>query len=84
MTKFIKDILTENDGQSYDITRVAIALVTLLGIPTLLWGSIYSTLNPDKHFDAQGVGIALGSLLAGICAAAIGIGQKQKTDQPVQ
>jgi hypothetical protein len=80
MSKLIKDILTENNGESYDIARVAIALVVIFGIPLLIWGSVYHTLHPEHPFDAQGVGIALGSLLAGICAATISIGQKQKTD----
>jgi hypothetical protein len=83
MNKFFKDLLTENDGQSYDLVRVAIFLVVSMGIPTLVWGAVYSTIHPDHHFDLQGFGIALGSLLGGICAAAVGVGQKQKTDTPV-
>lgn len=84
LAKFFKDILTENDGQSYDIVRIAIALVVLSGFPTMVWGVVYSTLHPEHHFDVQAFGIAMAALLAGICTAAVGLGQKQKTDVPMQ
>jgi len=83
MKKLIQDCLTENDGKSYDITRVIVALVGGSGFPTFLGCTIYSVISStDHHFDMQSFGIAMGAILAGLCTAAIGIGQKQKTDTP--
>jgi hypothetical protein len=81
LKKLIKDCLTENDGQSYDVTRVIVALVGTSGFPTFLGCTIYSVWsNPDHHFDMQSFGISMCAMLTGLCAAAIGIGQKQRTD----
>lgn len=79
--KVIHDCLTENDGKSYDVTRVIVALVGGSGFPTFLGCTVYSVYSsPDHHFDMQSFGIAMCAMLTGLCAAAIGIGQKQKTD----
>jgi hypothetical protein len=81
LKKLVKDCLTENNGESYDVIRVVTALVGASGLPTFIGLSIYSVVaSTDHHFPMTEFGAAFGLILSGLCAAAIGVGQKQKTD----
>lgn len=81
--KILKDCTTENNGESYDVIRVIVLLVGASGFPTFLGLTVYSVYaSPDHHFPMAEFGGALCAILVGLCTAAIGVGQKQKTDQP--
>lgn len=79
--KLLHDCLTENDGKSYDVIRVIVMLVGCSGFPTFLGLSIYTVVkSSDHHFDMQSFGVAMCAILVGLCTAAVGVSQKQKTD----
>jgi hypothetical protein len=79
--KLVKDCSTENDGKSYDVIRVITLLVGITGWPTFLGLTIYTVVkSPDHHFEMQNFGIAMCAILGGLCTAAVGIAQKQRTD----
>lgn len=79
----LKDCITENDGKSVDVTRVIVLAVGGSTLPTLIGCTIYSVYaSPEHHFNAVDFGTAVCAMLTGLCAAAIGIAQKQKTDTP--
>jgi hypothetical protein len=83
LKKLVKDCITENDGQSYDVIRVIVMLVGASGFPTFLGLAIYSVIaSPEHRFAMTEFGAAMCAILVGLCTAAIGVGQKQKTDQP--
>jgi hypothetical protein len=70
--KFLKDILTGIDGESYDVGRVLWALSVLIGLGL----SVYSTVF-KVAFDLQQYGIGAGALLA---AGGAGLWAKAKTE----
>lgn len=76
LKKLVKDCLTENNGESYDVIRVITLLIGGSGWLTFL----YKVLSSTAPFDMSGFGTAMCLILAGVCAAAIGVAQKQKTD----
>lgn len=56
--KFLKDLLTGIDGESFDIGRVLWALAFLVGLGL----AVYCTVM-GKPFDLQQYGIGVGALL---------------------
>jgi len=56
--KFVKDLLTGIDGESYDIGRVLWALACLVGFGLEIHG-VYA----NTPFDLQQYGIGVGALL---------------------
>lgn len=72
MNKFIKDMLTGIDGESYDIGRVLWAIAFLVGIGL----TIVAYLQGNK-FDLQTYGIGVGALLL---SGSGGLKLKSKTE----
>lgn len=77
--KLFRDCLTQNDGKSYDPIRVGGAALTVTGLPTFIWGTVYSTIH-TQHFDYQGFAFAFGGVAAGMLALATGVSVKARTD----
>ncbi len=71
--KFIKDILTGIDNQTYDIGRASFlcALLSFLGL------EIYAVVWKNAPFDLQAFGIAFGTMIAALGAA---LNLKSKTE----
>ena len=66
--EFVKDILTGIDGESYDIARVIIAMMTVALIPILFIGVgfyLYGYLLA-KPFDIQGFFTAILTFIGGV------------------
>jgi hypothetical protein len=78
--KIIKDSVTENDGHSFDIVRISGALLVTSGVPTFIWGTIYTTLH-EGHMNFEGFATAFGGMCAGVLALAGGVSVKQRSDQ---
>lgn len=54
----VRDLITDSNGR-YDEA----ALGFLVGLATLIWGAVFSTLHPDHPFHAEDFSIGLGALL---------------------
>ncbi len=73
--KFLKDILTGIDGESYDIGKVG----WLLGFLTFLGLVFYKVAWKGDPFDTQAFGIAFGLMITALGAA---LNLKAKTEPP--
>jgi hypothetical protein len=73
MIKLFKDILTEDDGNSYCMARVC----TVIGVITFV---IIGLINVIKgiHFDLSSFGSGFGYILGG---GGVAVGMKQYTSQ---
>lgn len=69
---FLKDVLTEQDGESYEIVRGLATLAMLALVVFTGW-----SMAMGSPFDTQNFGIGAGTILA---AAGAGIGMKAKTE----
>lgn len=76
VSRFIKDLVTERDGESFDIARALWALGTLIFLGLV----IYTTILIPASFNMMNFGIAFGGILAGGGAA---IKIKETTEQPM-
>ncbi len=63
--KFIKDLLTGKDNDTYDIGRVS----GLMGLLSFLGLEIYQVLGKGIAFDMQTFGIAFGVIITALGAA---------------
>lgn len=72
MNKFLKDCVTGIDGESYDIGRAALALVSIGFVVFAGWAVFHG-----KDFNPQDYGIGAGSILGG---GGAGIAMKGKTE----
>lgn len=81
ISRAIKDSSTENNGTSYDMTRVVVIFMILTGFPTFLFLCVYSTLHRIS-FDMIAFGTAFGGMLGGVAAVTGAVAFKQKTDTP--
>lgn len=77
MSKFIQDIFTEKDGQSWSLARVGwgISLLVFLGL------AVWDVTLQKSHFDMQSFGIGLGAVIA---AGGVAIGWQAKTEADVK
>lgn len=75
-SRFIKDIVTERDGESFDIARFLWAIGTLVFFGLV----IYTTVLIPASFNMMNFGIAFGGILAGGGAS---IKIKESTEQPM-
>ena len=66
MKKFLKDITTTKDGETFDVVRVSIVGVTLFLPICLVWGIVLFTYGyfHDKPFDMHLFFDPIGSFLA--------------------
>lgn len=76
ISRFIKDIVTERDGESFDIARFLWVLGTLIFLGLV----IYTTIMVPASFSMMNFGIAFGGILTGGGAA---IKIKETTEQPM-
>lgn len=60
VSSLLKDTLTEKDGKSYDVTRVAFFVMSLTYCAALL----YHTLHTGE-FNSMDAGIGMGAILGG-------------------
>jgi hypothetical protein len=81
ITKVAKDATTENDGKSYDLTRVVVAFMIGTGFPTFLFLCVYSVIH-RINFDMIAFGTAFAGMLGGVAAVTGAVAFKQKTDIP--
>lgn len=65
MPKWMKDMFTERDNETADVTRVlaALSIITGLGL------AIISVVWKDTPLNMQDYGIGIGALFAGVGAA---------------
>lgn len=54
----VRDLITDSAGR-YDEAAIGF----LVGLATLIWATVYSTLYPDHPFHAENFSIGLGALL---------------------
>lgn len=76
ISRFIKDIVTERDGESFDIARFLWVFGTLIFLGLV----IYTTILLPASFSMMNFGIAFGGILAGGGAS---IKIKESTEQPM-
>lgn len=76
VSRFIKDLLTERDGESFDMARFLWVLGTLIFFGLV----IYTTVLIPASFNMMNFGIAFGGILAGGGAS---IKIKETTEQPM-
>jgi hypothetical protein len=72
---FLKSLLTEVDGESFDVAKLLAALSILAGI-TFQGYVLYK--QPDTKFDMQNYGTGIGLLFAGV-----GVALHMKKDAPI-
>jgi len=75
MGNILKDILTEKDGTSFDVTKVQwfVGTIVFFGL------TIYSVIIQKEPFNYMNWGIAFGGILA---AGSAGVKIKETTEQP--
>jgi len=73
MNKFLKDCLTEIDGESYDVARI----LFIAGVVCFLGLACFHVIFLRHDFDAIGYGTGLGGLLGG---GGAGIGLRGKME----
>lgn len=79
--KVFIDCCSENDGQSYDLPRVAAFFMVFTGFPSFLALTAYSVYSgPDHHFDMIAFGTAFGAILSGVAMVTGSIAFKQRSD----
>lgn len=81
ISKAVKDSSTENNGTSYDMTRVIVIFMVATGFPTFLFLCVYSTVHRIS-FDMIAFGTAFAGMLGGVAAVTGAVAFKQKTDTP--
>lgn len=70
-----KDILTEKDGTSFDVTKVQWFIGTIIYFVM----TVYSVMHTEKHeFDFTAWGVGFASILA---AGSVGVKIKESTEQ---
>jgi hypothetical protein len=62
--KFIRDILTGADNETYAISRI----IVLSGAIAFIGLAIYDVVIQGHRFDAQNYGIGFGGAMTGLCA----------------
>jgi len=67
--KWIKDALTETDGESYDHIRMLAVLAVVIGLALQVWVVIRWFGPAPQAFDMQNFGLGLGAMFAGVGAA---------------
>jgi len=67
--KWLKDALTESDGESYDHIRMLAVLAVVIGLALQVWVVIRWTGPAPQPFDFQAFGLGLGATFAGVGAA---------------
>jgi hypothetical protein len=82
LRKFIKDLLTENDGQSYCPVRVFAFFLSLPAVTLFTVGYTLQILH--GHFDGQGFSTSFATMTAGFMAFGISVAAKAFTDKPIQ
>lgn len=65
MPKFIRDMMTEGNNETFCVLRIGSALVILTGIGL----EIFKAVHPNVDFDIEHYGIGVGSILAAAGAA---------------
>lgn len=65
--KFLKDLLTETDNSTFDISKL-LAACSVISAIYFQWYDL-STHPTTTHFDIQQYGIGIAALFAGIAAA---------------
>jgi hypothetical protein len=73
--RFLKDISTTADGESFDVIRVTVILAGLAFVFCAIWDCVV-----NRHFNGLEVGGGFGTMAGG---AGFGIGQKVKDEPPV-
>lgn len=90
MRKFWKDILTERDGESYELQRLFLFISMVLIVLAFFWGAALETYHvlytPDHAFDLPSFFQAVSTLLVGstvmLGGGAASIYFKTKTEAP--
>jgi len=82
MKKFLKDLLTENDGISYCPVRVFAFFISIPAI--LLFTGGFGLQIYQGHFDGQVFSTAFATMSAGFMAFGVSVAAKALTDKPVQ
>lgn len=77
--KWIKDALTETDGESYDHIRMLAVLAVVIGLALQVWVVIRWFGPAPQPFDFQSFGLGLGGTFAGV-----GIALKLKPETPIK
>lgn len=72
---FLKSLLTEIDGESFDVAKLLASISILAGIAFAGY-DLYK--HPDSKFDMQNYGTGIGLLFAGV-----GVALNMKKDTPV-
>jgi len=82
--KVIKDMFTENDGESVDIARVLVAFGAFTGIPFFLFMTWQSVQNdPTRHFAMNEFAGAFAMILTSVAGCILSVAVKQRTDTPI-
>ena len=81
MRHMIKQMATGPDGMTFDPARVIGYGSAVLGVGTFLFNSVWSVTHTGA-FDAQGYGIGLGAVFAGIMAIGVGVRAKADSEPP--
>jgi hypothetical protein len=77
--KWLKDALTESDGESYDHIRMLAVLAVVIGLALQVWVVVRWAGPSPQAFDMQSFGLGLGAVFAGVGAAL-----KLKPEAPVK
>jgi hypothetical protein len=82
LKKVAKDCTTEVGGQRYCMFRIGGCMLTLMGVPTFIGLTVYSTLHPEHAFDKMAFGSAFCAMLSGIGLLAGGVTFKARGETP--
>ncbi|WP_017773856.1 hypothetical protein [Paraburkholderia kururiensis] len=80
ITKFFKDCMTEQDGQSYCPFRIAGCGLSATSIPTFIGLTIWSVMKGNQAWDMKSFAIAFGGMMTGISVLAGTVAFKVKTE----
>lgn len=64
---WIKDVLTESDGETYDHIRVLAVVAVVIGLGLQVW-VVVRPINPQS-FDFQAFGVGLAAMFTGVGVA---------------